>query len=92
MVEGFSKDWVSVFFGDSPVAELLAQVLESEGILVHVPDRNLRGTDMFGIGGPAQVYAEIFVPRRDEARARELLKVEPLGPEESEEFGDPDAS
>ena len=77
MVEGFSKDWVSVFFGDSPVAELLAQVLESEGILVHVPDRNLRGTDMFGIGGPAQVYAEIFVPREHEARAREIVARDP---------------
>lgn len=92
MVEGFSKEWVSVFFGEYPVAELLAQVLESEGILAHVPDRNLRAADPFGIGGPAQVYAEIFVPRRDEARARELIKAEPLGPEESGELEQPDES
>ena len=77
MVDGFSKDWVSVYVGLPPVAEVLAQVLESAGILAHVPDRNLRSSDALGIGGPFQYLAEIYVPRQDEARARELIAREP---------------
>ena len=86
MVEGYSKDWVCIYFGHAPVAEMLAQVLEAEGIPVHVPDRNLRAADPFGIGGPVHFHAEVFVARRDEARARELIAAEPTepaGPNES---------